>query len=363
MPPCRACGSAELHTVLDLGKVPAADHFPPAATAVHPAESAHPLRMRLCAGCGLAQLAEDDTITREPRGVEPRALRDQAADAVGRVAASGLLRGGSVREFGSPHGGSWLPLLTRRGFATTARAADVVIDCFGLMHHADQRAAVAARAEATAPGGLLLVQYHSFATIVAARQWNALRHGHFAYYSLEALQRLLMVAGMTVVTGWTFDLYGGTVLVAARHGAHEPDESIRAIRAAEAPFTEPAAARELQCAADMHATALRERLEYEKARGKRVYAYGAASRAVAVFSRAGIHRGLIGAVADAAPAKRGRRMPGTDIPIIGPAELLAAAPDLVLLTLPDLLEEVRADFPGLHGRWLIDDAAGPKSET
>ena len=33
---------------------------------------------------GLAQLADDDTVTEEPRGVEPAALREQAADAVAR---------------------------------------------------------------------------------------------------------------------------------------------------------------------------------------------------------------------------------------------------------------------------------------
>ena len=33
--------------------------------------------MDLCAECGLAQLADDDTATSEPRGVEPQALKDQ----------------------------------------------------------------------------------------------------------------------------------------------------------------------------------------------------------------------------------------------------------------------------------------------
>ncbi len=47
-------------------------------------------------------------------------------------------------------------------------------------------------------------------------------------------------------------------------------------------------------------------------------------------------------------------MPGTDIPIVSPDELLAAKPDRVLLTLPDLLPEVSARFPELAGRWKVD---------
>jgi hypothetical protein len=47
-------------------------------------------------------------------------------------------------------------------------------------------------------------------------------------------------------------------------------------------------------------------------------------------------------------------MPGTDIPIVSPDELLAAKPDRVLLTVPDLLPEVSARFPQLDGRWRVD---------
>jgi hypothetical protein len=55
-------------------------------------------------------------------------------------------------------------------------------------------------------------------------------------------------------------------------------------------------------------------------------------------------------------------MPGTDIPIIAPAELVSARPDFVLLTLRDLLPEVRAAFPELEGRWVLDDPEGPQRE-
>ncbi|MFI6571974.1 class I SAM-dependent methyltransferase [Nocardia fluminea] len=356
---CRGCAHTALTTLLDLGPVPAADHFPPRDAPVAATESGHPLRMDRCAACGLAQLADDNTVTAEPRGVEPLALRDQAAEAVRRVHGAGLLRGSTVTEFGSPHGGTWLPLLTEHGFTeNTGGPADVVLDCFGIMHEPDQRAAFAARAAATAPDGVLLVQYHSLAAIVAQGQWNALRHGHFAYYSLSTLRTLLRAAGMSVVTAWEFDLYGGTVLLAVRHGDHPSDATIDSVLVAESGALSSAA--ELQHTVDRHVRALRRWLDAGAAHGHRVYAYGAASRAVALLSMAGAHRGLLAGVADASPGKQGRRMPGTDVPIISPTELLAAEPDLVLLTLPDLLTEVRAALPELEGRWMIDDPAGPR---
>ena len=134
-------------------------------------------------------------------GRDPEALREQAADAVARVAEAGLLRGTTVREFGSPHGGTWLPLLADRGFRETDSAtdgADVVLDSFGIMHEPDQRAAFAARAAAVAPGGVLLLQYQPLGGIVDQLQWTALRHGHFGYYTLTALMRLLAAAGLPI---------------------------------------------------------------------------------------------------------------------------------------------------------------------
>lgn len=365
MSACRACAAPQPHRVLDLGAVPAADHFPPAGLPVQPGEADHPLAMDLCTACGLAQLADDDTVTAEPRGVEPRALVDQAANAVARVSADGWLTGTSVREFGSPHGGSWLPLLAERGMAPTDGRADVVLDCFGIMHEPDQRAAFARRAAATAPDGVLLLQYHELSAIVDGGQWNALRHGHFAYYSMVALRILLAGAGLRPMAAWRFPLYGGTVLVGAVHRGSPrdgtPDPEIGRLTAADAALARPEGLAPLQSAADRHANALRSYLRWQRDAGRRVYAYGAASRAVALFARAGLDSGLLGAVADASPAKQGRRMPGTDIPIISPDALVAAAPDVVLLTLADLLPEVSARLPELAGRWVTDESVAMAS--
>ena len=106
--------------VLDLGEQSACDYFPPSGDPGP--DPAYPLQMWLCASCGLAQLVADPTVPEEPRGTEPAALVAQAADAVDRVAAAGLLaEGRRVAEYGSPHGGSWLE--SARSPRAHARAA------------------------------------------------------------------------------------------------------------------------------------------------------------------------------------------------------------------------------------------------
>jgi len=364
---CRACRGQTGQLVLDLGEQPACDYFPrcddPGPDPVYP------LQMWLCSSCGLAQLVADPTVPEEPRGTEPAALVAQAADAVERVTTAGLLPAGSrVVEYGSPHGGSWLGLLAQRGLRPVDgdQPADVILDCFGMMHSADQSAALAERVARVAPGGVLLLQYHSLGTIIRCGQWNALRHGHYAYYSTTALTAMLGANGFRPRAAWQFALYGGTVLLAASRETDRrtwPEEPVPLLVAEDARIgvRDPGVLDGLQRDAEAHAKGLRDWLEVQRSAGRTVLGYGAASRAVALLCRAGVRRPLLPAVADASPGKRGLRMPGTDIPVVDPAQLTARRPDAVLLFVPDLLEEVKATYPEVEaagGRWVDAETLG-----
>ncbi|WP_245783327.1 class I SAM-dependent methyltransferase [Amycolatopsis sacchari] len=358
VPSCRACGAVVGDVVLDLGEQPPCDLFPPAADPGP--DPVFPLRMWLCGRCSLAQLVEDPGTAEEPAGVEPRALTEQAADAVRVLTEAGLVRpGATVAEYGSPHGGSWLPLLRAAGMreAAPGERADLVVDCFGLMHEPVQDKAMAERAERLAPGGALVAQFHSLASILAQGQWNALRHGHFAYYSLPAMTALARTAGLAPDRSWSFPLYGGTVLLELRPGARPDPETQRRERAElAAGVTDAATVAGLGRAAADGAARLRRELAERVRGGKRVLGYGAASRTIALLNRAGIDHELLPAIVDISTGKHGRRMPGCRIPITGPATLRGDLPDVVVLFVPDLLSEVRESFPELKAQdteWLL----------
>ena len=375
-PACRFCGSTTGEGLLDLGSQPPSEHFAP-LLAPGP-DPVFPLRMWWCARCRLAQLADTADVPEEPVGVEPAALAEQRAAAVEWLIEEGLLpAAGRVAEFPSPHGGSFADLLGQRGLsaAPAGEPADVVLDgCFGLMHAADQRAALRARVDRLSADGVLVLQFHSLAAIVRHEQWNVLRHGHFAYYSTPALCGMLGQFGLTAIAARRFPLYGGTVcLVASRAVGHAPATpgsvaGLRDVLADErsAGVLDVATLRGLRGAAVRTAGQLRDYLTAARAGGTRVFGYGAASRAVALLNLAGLDERLLPGVADASPAKWGRRMPGTRIPVITPAQLVERTPDVVLVFLPELLPEARARLPGIEragGRWVDVGTLRPADRT
>jgi hypothetical protein len=361
---CRWCGSDIGQVVLDLGRQPAADTFPLPGD---PPVDDHPLRLWSCDRCELAQLPDRSPVPDEPRAIEPAALRAHADDSVAWALAEELfVPGHSVREFGSPHGGSWLGPLTAAGLRDRTNGdepVDVVVDVMGLMHEEDQREGLQRRLHGLAPSGVVVLVFPPLETVVAHGQWNAVRHGHHAYPSTAVAARQLEECGLTVVATNLHPLYGGTRLLAARG---RRGEAPRTAPVALPPEVPRSALLELARGVDAATSALREHLRHQAAAGRTVLGYGAASRAVPLLVAAGVGPDLLRAVADASPAKQGRLIPSVGIPVISPAELVAAAPDEVLLFLPDLLDEVRAALPQIEdagARWrsvetLLEEVAG-----
>lgn len=347
---CALCGATggPADLALDLGLQPSMRHYPSGSDPLP--DPTHPLALWVCPGCGLAQLVSDDTDEPEVAVPQPAAVADQARQAVDDLAD--LLVGRvTVRAFPSPHGDSGLDAYVVRGLTAVDGLADVVADSFGIMHDADQAGAFAARAAAVAPGGLLVLTVQPLDAIVATGQWTAVRHGHVAYYSLTALRGALARVGFVPIRATRYALYGGTaVVVAQRDGI--PDEALLQAYEAEARahLTAPAGLASLQRGVSDSIERLADHLRARAADGTRLYGYGAPSRVTSLLAAVGDAARAITAIADAAPSKQGLALPVSRIPVISPAELVAADADEVLLMLDDLYDEVLAAYPSLTGR-------------
>ena len=360
---CRWCSSHSGLRVLDAGFQPPSDLHPQPSDPEPDPE--YPLVMVMCLDCRLVQLESDPTTPEEPRGLEPSALVEQAESAVNDAAAQGYVRPGiRVLEYPSPHGGSWVEQLERRALIEVSQApAELLVDIFGMMHDADQRAALTRRVSEMGPDAILLMQFHTVAAIVRSGFWNALRHGHFAYYSTPVLVRMAAELGLTAITAWEYPLYGGTIVLAlAKKGSRWGDqgESVSSLieREIAEGVLDPAAVASLNESLASSAAGLATYLADARSRSETVAGYSAASRTSALMRCGQVTAQDLIAVGDAAHGLHGRTMPGSRVPIVSPAELVAIRPDKVLLFVPDLLSEVRQALPEIElngGRWVVLD--------
>ena len=354
------------YVVLDLGEQPPSDLFPrPDAPGPDPR---YPLRMVISTVSGLIQLEDDPTTPEEVLGIEPIAVLQQAETSVAQAAEAGYVADGkTVLEYPSPHGGSWTEQLTARGVVPVADGeADVVVDNFGIMHDRDQKAALEERVSHLNDDGVLLLQYHNVAAVVRHGMWNSLKLGHYGLYSTPVIVSMANELGLIALNAWEYPLYNGTVLLAlARKGSAWGDEQGATVtamidRELDEGITDPHYVASLGRAVTDSVSAIDGYLTDAAAEGLRVAGYGAASRTASLLCAADITSDKMYAIADGAPGKHGLSMPVNRIPIVSPQDLIASAPDRVLLFVPDLLDEVRRTYPEIEaqgGRWVLMEPA------
>ncbi len=364
---CRGCGSRRLTRVLDLGEQPACDHFPPVDDPAP--DPLWPLALTMCADCALVQLDHVSPAPEEPLALESETLKRHARD-VSRTVLSrlGLPPGSTVREFASHHGGSWVAALTAAGCVVVNGTpagvtvngetvtdetvddksvddgtagdgrADLVVDNQSIIHAEDLETQLAQRVAALADDGVLVIEFHHALQQLEQGQFDTARHGHPLSFSLTSWANACRRHGLEVVDAWPEDVFGGCLIVAARRAGRG---SVH------------------RDVADILADRLRRRtsadfvahLERARAAGRRVIAYGAGSKACTLLGVTGVGADLLPMVADLSPAKHGRRVPGVGIPIVSPEELVAAAPDEVMILTWDIAAEVIAQLHamGLSG--------------
>lgn len=344
---CRGCGSTSTVQVLDLGQQAASDYFP-LPTEAEP-DPAWPLELWLCHDCRLVQLGPVEPLLPEPvLAIESATSVRHARDSVATLMATEpMLVGTAAYEFKSHHGGSWSPALADHGCRVLDdgchEQAGLVVDVHALAHEPDVGTSLAVRRARMAPGGLLVLECHHLWALVRDNQFDTVRHGHWSYLSLTALQALGARHGLTPVHATRTSAFGGSLRVTlVAEGDRPADGSVAAIldEEAELGVASVEALSDLQRTASEVAVDLRRHLEDLRASGRRVLAYGAPSKATILLGVAGVGRDLIEFTVDASPDKQGRMIPGPRLPIRPVDELRRARPDTVLLLTWDIADEV-----------------------
>lgn len=236
-----------------------------------------------------------------------------------------------------------------RELAGQGRQADLMAANNVLAHVPDINDFVAGFALLLKPGGVATFEFPHLLRMVRECQFDTAYHEHYSYLSLTAVRTIFAANGLTVFDVQHWPTHGGSLRVFAQRadaGTHPVSEAVAQCLQleAQAGIATPAFYRDFQSQAARIGRELLLFLITQAAQGVPVAAYGAAAKGNTLMNFAGVRPHLLPYVVDRNPAKQGRFMPGSRIPIVDEAHLRAHRPAYVLILPWNLRDEVTAQL-------------------
>jgi C-methyltransferase C-terminal domain/Putative zinc binding domain/Methyltransferase domain len=380
---CRLCGVGLTETFVDLGMSPLCESYI-AADALDQPEVFYPLHVRQCPSCLLVQLPayvsgeeifsdyayfssySDSWVAHAGRFadsiVEQLALTGDSL--VIEVASNdgyllqhfsahgvpilGVEPAKNVAEVavsrGIPTVAEFLGAATGGGVADRYGRADLVVANNVFPHVPDIRDFAAGLRALVKDTGLVTLEFPHLLHLIQRRQFDTIYHEHYSYLSLLTASCALATAGLRVVDVEELATHGGSLRVHARPENYKGAPSCRVNELLE---KERLAglhtlsghldfAREVlkikSDLLDFLVTAARE--------GRVVAGYGAPGKGNTLLNHCGIREDLLTYTVDRSPAKQGKYLPGTHIPVYEPGHLAETKPDYILVLPWNLRQEV-----------------------
>ncbi|MGE5623062.1 MAG: methyltransferase domain-containing protein [Bacillota bacterium] len=265
-------------------------------------------------------------------GVEPTASTANAARKKGIAVVERFFGTGLAREL-----------------AADGHSADLIAANNVLAHVPDINDFVSGFAVLLKPQGVATFEFPHLLRMVRENQFDTAYHEHYSYLSLTAVERIFSSNGLDIFDVERLDTHGGSLRVLAQRA--NTGSRPRSPRVAEMLEEERAVGMTtrgfyagLQINAERVKNDLVAYLIEAKRQGLKVAAYGAAAKGNTLINFSGIRSDLLPYVADRNPAKQGKFMPGSRIPIVDEAHLKAERPDLVLVLPWNLRNEVTAQL-------------------
>ena len=384
-PLCRFCRTPLVDTFLDLGRQPLANSYLTAEQLAAGTEQAYPLHVRVCRKCFLVQA--DDAVPADAIfddgyayfssystswveharryagamidrfGLGPRSLVVEVASNDGYLLQHFVAAG--VPVLGVEPTANTAEAAIARGVPTEVaffgRATGVALAAGGgkadlmaannvLAHVPDIGDFVAGFQALLKPEGVLTFEFPHLLNLIEKVQFDTIYHEHFSYLSLLAVEQVLRANGLRPFDVELLPTHGGSLRLFCCHmGArHAETAALEALRQREAAAglnrieTYAGFAPRVEAVRD----SFRAFLAAEKAAGRRIAAYGAAAKGNTFLNYCGTTTADIEVVFDASPAKQGRFLPGSHLPILAPAAVAEVRPDDLVILPWNLKDEI-----------------------
>lgn len=384
---CSACGGGDLEPFLDLGDSPIADAYTSTPDEV---ARRYPLEVAVCAGCRLVQLLEvvdhevlfgtgysfyssaSAPLSAYHAEYAAQVLHRHPGLALRGVVEVGCNDGDLLRHFAAvgcpvlgvdpaagPAGvaqGRGLPVqvdpftvvLARRIVAERGPAG-LVIANHVLAHVADVADMLAGIGVVLAGDGVAMVEVQYLPDLLVNNAFDLVYHEHRNFFSLSSLSRAAALRGLKVVDVELTARQGGSLRVTLIKdtGHLRASPAVADIQVSERWLHDPCAFAGMQGRVERIRVRLLDLIarEVEGTFG----GYGAPAKATTLLNFCGLNQGDLTHVVDSTPAKQGRHIPGTGIPIVAPGAVEPAASYLLLAH--NYAPQIIAGNPGR--RWIV----------
>ena len=389
---CRHCATPLENTFLDLGFAPPSNAYLTVDELTRP-EKYYPLKVKVCSHCWLVQTEDyaqaDELFSADYAYFSSTStgwLEHAAHYAQTMITQLGLTQISHVIEVASNDGyllknfvAAGIPCLGIEPTASTAAAAEqlgipVLREFFGealgkklaaegkqadliagnnvYAHVPDINDFTRGLKAALKLGGTVTLEFPHLMQLLEHTQFDTVYHEHFSYLSLYTVSRIFGSAGLRLWNVEQLSTHGGSLRV---YGCHTDDlrqttSLVPALLAEEAQggMQSMNIYRGFQVKANQVKDDLLAFLIEQKRSGKKIAAYGAAAKGNTLLNYAGVKADLVPFVCDAAPAKQGKFMPGSHIPIQPPSALVEFNPDFVLILPWNIAKEVSSQLVNLE---------------
>jgi len=236
------------------------------------------------------------------------------------------------------------PQLARK-LVTQGKQADLMVANNVLAHVPDINSFVQGFTQLLKPQGVVTFEFPHLMRLVGQTQFDTIYHEHFSYLSLTAVKRIFDFNGLQIFDVQEIPTHGGSLRVFAQRkdeGKHNTTAKVEILITREVAVgikTEQYYTDFQKRANDIKHELIKFLME-SKRQGKNVVAYGAAAKGNTLLNYAGVRSDLLSFVVDRNPAKQGKFLPGTRIPIVDEARLHKEHPDYVVILPWNLKAEI-----------------------
>ncbi len=223
--------------------------------------------------------------------------------------------------------------------------ADLIIANNVLAHVPDVNDFVKGFSILLAENGVATFEFPHLLQLVQNHQFDTIYHEHYSYFSLVAASAILNANGLAVFDVEELPTHGGSLRLFTQPsgtGARPVSGRFRHLQEIEhaAGITNVGFYQGFQATAEKNKFDFLRFLLEARQKNKKIAAYGAAAKGNTLLNFAGIRQDLVDYVVDQNPAKQGKYMPGSRIPIVNEEHLQKNKPDYVVILPWNLRAEI-----------------------